>query len=343
MRILIIGALGYLGGHILRALRARGGHELFLGTRRPFDDQMTRVDLGDPETFGAFDEVDLVIDASDSTLVEPDEAIAYCLGRGKLFVETTSEPGTLERLTDRFHGRDAPGALILGAGIFPGLSNLIGAQAAAELPAPCEQLELGIAFSPLSAGGQGMVYLAGRYLRTDAVHFESGRRRTTAGVRRGPKLPFPNKDRRTIQIPFGEPVMLHASLEVPEVTAYMAPLPGILRPAFTLPPTWLLRNPLVGVLMTVWLTVLRRVLLSWRATPVELVAVATSRDGEVRIRKLRVEDGMRAAGEAVAALVDLLERGPRPRGGVTLDEVTSLEEFLPRLRRGRELVITTDP
>lgn len=339
-RTLVIGGLGHLGGHTVDALRRRGASSVTIGTRHPFSEGMVRIDLEDRETFPHLNAFDVIVDASDSMTARPDEAIAYCLEHGLTYICTSSEPETLERLTDRFHGHPGPGALILGAGIFTGLSNLVAAQAIAELAAPCDAVDLGIRFSPLSSGGQGMVRLASGYLNADVITFADGARRTTPALERGPVLPFPGKPRATVSVPFGEPIMLRASAGVPNVAAYMAPAPALLTPLLLWTPRWLLSNPITGVLMLFWLTLLRRVLLRWRATPVELVAIARSADGATSRCRLSTRDGMRAAGAAIAALVEeIAETTPRT-GGLMIDEITTLDALLPRMRGDRTLELS---
>jgi hypothetical protein len=72
----------------------------------------------------------------------------------------------------------------------------------------------------------------------------------------------------------------------------------------------------------IYFTVLRRVLLSWKATPVEMVAIA---DG----RKMTVlaPDGMRAGGEAIARMCQLLAQRKPDKPVIFVDDVMTLEEL----------------
>jgi short subunit dehydrogenase-like uncharacterized protein len=328
MNILLIGGLGYLGSQILRALRERG-FAVTVATRHPFAPAMTRVDLLDPETFAATDSFDVVIDAADALMAPPDELIAYCLEQGQLFIETSSDPETIERLTDRFHatGEEHAGVLVLGAGIFTGLSNLVAAAAFAQV-AKADQvskLELGIRVSPLSRGGQGMVKLIPHLLALETIRYEHGERVAEQGISKGPRLPFYEKPHGTVSVPLAEVPMLAASTNVENIACYMSPAPSILRFAFLLTPAFILSSRPFTLLLLLWFTLLRRLLLRWRSSPVELSAVATQESGQTYVVKLRAEDGMQSAGDAVALLVEDLARAT-PAGGVyMIDEVTTLE------------------
>src|SRR5689334_10212446 len=118
-RVLVIGGRGFLGGRVVAGLRAQPGLEVVAGSRGGG----VAVDLGVPESFAAMDGFDTVVDCSDSLAAPPDAALAWCVARGKTFLETTAEPRTIERLLRA--GPGGPGLAVVGVGLFPGVSNLL--------------------------------------------------------------------------------------------------------------------------------------------------------------------------------------------------------------------------
>lgn len=318
-RVLVLGGNGFLGRRTVEALRAVGA-EVEVGSRR------SGLDLRDPLSFAGLEGYPLVVNCTNTVAAPPDAAALHVVAGGGLFVETTAEIGTHERLL----ALDPPGAgaLILGAGLFPGVSNLLAASAAQGVEG-CDQLELGLRFSPLSGAGPGtvdmMVALLDRPLSA------------------GPALPFASGSRVVLQAAFCEPPLLARSLGV-EALVGLDPVPALLRPLAFLAarlPLFLISNPLTRLANRLGLRVLRSLLLRWRASPVELVAVARGQ-GQECIRRAHVLDGFAATAVAIAALCERLLEETRPLSGVlTIDQAITLEDLARRMNeRGSSLKLT---
>jgi short subunit dehydrogenase-like uncharacterized protein len=323
MRYVVVGGRGYLGAKAVRALREAGVEVAVAGRSGP-----VAVDLHDPSTFRALREFDVVINVSSSHAAAPYDLAAYCLREGKLHLEASSERTVVERLSAP-HGTDAEcaGAVVLGAGIFTGLSNLLAASVAAP---GCERLELGVASSPFSGAGGATVDLMSDALKVGAAIVKDGVLGEGPPVASGPTLPFPGADRRTIEVAFPEPGMLAKSTHAREIRMYMAPKPSPLRAAFLLTPAFVLRSWLFGAYLRLVFGFLRRVLLRKASTGVELVARGTS-NGTARTRTIGTDDGMEAGGVAIAAIA--LEVGAaKPRGTRMVDEVTTLDAVVGRMK-----------
>jgi hypothetical protein len=323
MRYVVVGGRGYLGAKAVRALRAAGAEVEVAGRSGP-----VVVDLRDPTTFGALRDFDVVVNVSSSHAAAPYELAAYCLREGKVHLEASSDRTVVERLAAP-HGSDTarPGAVVLGAGIFTGLSNLLAASVAKQ---GCERLELGVASSPFSGAGGATVDLMSDALKVGAAIVKDGVLGEGPPVASGPTLPFPSAERRTIEVAFPEPGMLAKSTRAPEIRMYMAPKPSVLRTAFLLTPAFVLRSWLFGAYLRLVFGFLRRVLLRKASTGVELVARGSS-NGKVRARTIATDDGMEAGGVAIAAIA--LEIGAaKPRGTRMVDEVTTLEAVLGRMK-----------
>lgn len=335
MKVAVIGGRGSLGSHISSTLAKAGFEVAALGrTSSP------PVDITRRETLAGLESFDVVVNASDSVLAPPDELANYCLANGKLLFETAAEPLTYRRLLASSRSQPASsGSVVLGAGIFPGLSNVLAAEAARSVP-DCERLELGIRWSPFSSGGGGMVNLVGHLVSVNTERRIEGQAVEGSPIEPGPTLPFPTGRRATLHLAFSEPTLLRQSTSVPNIAVYGAPGPGWLRGVFLVTPLALLKSAVMRAVMWLEFTILRRFLLAWRKTPVELVCVATSRAGKSKILSLRTHDGMACAGRAVTAMVAMaLERRPTPG----FHGAESLFELEPLLERMTELDAKSEP
>lgn len=344
MRVLVIGGRGLFGRGVVQALQGHAEVQV-AGRSGP-----VRVDLRDPRSFGPMAEADYTVNCSDTVEAPPDEAIARTLDGGRCFVETGAHPQTLERLLERFHRRQGHNGLtVLGVGLFPGLSNLLAAQTARELPdgAP---LTLGLRFSPLSEGGPGMARLAAAALAVSPAYVEQGVLHHDPHLLPGPWLPWSRGPAPSLSAPMPDVAMLHRSISTKNLRMYWSPDPPalewVLRWTAALAPAALVGSGGVQRVASWLTTLLRARLLRGRASPVELLAQGP--EGQ-SLRRLRVEDGVRAGGVATAATVLGLERRSLWRSGrrtglYLCEELLGLDEVLVEMRRlAPELTLEAHP
>lgn len=329
MRVVVIGGRGFLGSRAVTALRSVAGVEVSVAGRGG----PLVVDLARPETFSALDGFDVIVDASSSHAVRPDALAAHVLEHGGLLLEASSDAGVMGRLLAA-RGRPSKGSVVLGAGIFTGVSNALARAVVDALPG-CDEVVLGVRTSPFSGAGGGTVDLMTDVLASPTTSVEAGARTTGPPVSRGPALPFVEGTFETLHVPFAEPIMVHASTAVPNVTMHMAPAPGALRLAFLALPAGLLRMRWFLALMGLYFSFLRRVVLRRLGTRVGLVARARTRTtGAEKTVALTVDDGFALAGAAIAASALVLgEKRPGLGGGTFLvDEHVPLDVMLARTR-----------
>jgi hypothetical protein len=325
MKIAVIGGTGCVGGSTVEALR-RAGIDVAIASRRgPLVVDMTR-----PETFGALADYDIVVDAADATNSTPEALARWCLDEGRTFVEATSDPTVVRRLSALDGGR---GRLVLGGGLFTGVSNLLAHEVAGR--APSAPLTLAIAARVLSKAGRGTVALMASMLAIPAARIVDGRR-VESPIARGPKIDFAGVRRSTLRVPLAEQEMLAASTGARDVDIFFAPKPSFIGAMFRLLPSWLARRGWFRALMGGSLSLLRRGLLRGRRGPVELVAEA----GEHRA-VITCDDGMLAAGYALAAIVVELAALAAKPGVFMVDQLVGLEPVLARANAlaGRSLLV----
>ena len=330
--VIVIGGSGYLGGRAVRALArsalARSGRlEVLVASRRG----PLRLDLADASTFEVLRDADLVLDLADTTTHRPDAVAAFCRDQGIVFVEGSSDPDAIRRLATHVGSdRDASGAIVLGAGVFTGVSNLLARAAADEVGGSPRVLTLGISTSPFSGSGSGTVELMVAMLRRRAVRWAAGVRREEP-LSRGPRIVFPSGARPTLRAAFPEQDMIAPSTHAHDADVLFAPVPGLLVMAFLMLPGWLLPTRALAWIMRAYFTVLRRVLLSGLATRLEMVAQAVGADARSTSIAVTTRDGMEAGGAAAAAIVlALLDRKERPRGTCFVDDVVTLDDVVAR-------------
>lgn len=320
-RVAVLGGSGFLGSRAVGALR-RTKLAVSVASRR----SEIAVDVRRPETYAALALFDVVVDLSDSVSHPPDELVAWCLARDKIVLEATSEARCVERL-HAAHA-DTRGRLVLGGGIFTGVSNLLARDVVRRAGRP-EHLTLGIASSPFSGAGKGTIELMLRALEVAAVRYERGERVEEPRVRRLATLDFGGVARPAGTMSLAEPYMLFESTKVPSVDVLFAPKPSMLLASFEALPPALLRRRWFQALLRGYFTVLRRVLLGSVPSAVELVAIAKGEGDEVR-RVVSAADGMEAGGFALAAMTEALVEGPTWTGARFIDDVCELEPIIAR-------------
>ncbi|PRQ02724.1 hypothetical protein [Enhygromyxa salina] len=318
-RILVIGGTGYYGARVVAQL-ARA-HEVSIGSRSGSGDVV--LDLSRPETFGALAGFELIINCSDSVNAPPDAAIAHILAHGGTWLEMGADPTTIERLLalDRPEANAAAkGTVILGVGVFPGISTVL-ARAVAERAPECDSIELGIRISPLSGAGPANCALMAESLFTPAFRWDRGQRlqsRTALGP--GTALPFADGSARSINFALPDTALIRHATGVPTVIAHFALTPSWLLFNFAALAwvAWLLRvakRPLAWVL-TWQLVILRAWLLRTVESRVELVAIADRNTSSERGCWLSFEDGQQATALGVGAAVEAWLAKPDHRAGV---------------------------
>lgn len=322
MRITVLGGSGFLGSRTVDALRKAPGVDVQVASRRG----PLVVDATKPETFVALKGSDVVVDLIDATTTRPDALAAWCVENGIVFIEATSDRPAVERLAAL--QPKGPGLLVLGGGIFTGVSNLL-ARAVAEATPGARELTLGISSSPYSGAGTGTIALMTAAMAQPAVRTVDGQRVEVEKLEAGPKLPFPAKERPTLHMSFAEQGMLPRSTKVPRVEVFFAPKPAFLVTAFRMLPGFMLRARWFAALMGLYFTFLRKVVLKNVISSVELWARAKGA-GE-QARAVTCADGMRAGAWALAASALLLaENRPSATGVVFIDDVLKLEPVVAR-------------
>ncbi|NNF28193.1 MAG: hypothetical protein HKN73_13295 [Gemmatimonadetes bacterium] len=346
MRVLVIGGTGFLGRRTVQALAKVPRASVSVGYwRRPPDsapdDQgsgppsSVRIDLNDPSTFSVMSDFDWVVNVSDTLAAPPEQIVDYALDRGIRFLEAGAHTATMERLIRRTRGPAADrdrwtGCVVLGVGLFPGMSNLL-AKELVSWSGPPEELNVVIRLNPLAGGGAGLVELMVRATQEEAVSYEKGQRITHPPVRPGIEVFTGSRKVATIGLGLPEVHMIRASFKTPTVGTYVTTIPTL--------PTWFSRPLLRWMpdgpaaekafvpLMRRYLGLIRLKLFKNKPAFVEVNAVT----GEGRQLALRTDDGGAATAHVLAAKVQALAAQPPPPGAYMPDEVLNLGDVTSRV------------
>lgn len=339
-RWLVVGGFGFYGAKVVDALRQRG-HEVHIGTRRPSGRPSTRrVDLADPATYLAVHDFDGVVNSSDSVGAPPDAAIDYVLRAGGVWFEMGADAPTLSRLASRASPPDARGTVVLGVGIFPGLSTAL-ARWVAEARPTCHLLELGIRLSPLSGAGAANCALMAESLFVPVSWVEAGAwRQGDRALGIATVLPYDDGTHLSVRFSLPDTALLARTLGVDQIASSMALIPGWLRFNFAVLASLAalvrrrlprLRGWLASVL-TWQLRLLRAVLLRSVESPVQISVLADRGLATERSASLRFADGQQATADGVAAALAAFERlDGRPTGLLGLIDLFDLPTLLAEL------------
>jgi hypothetical protein len=343
-RILLIGGKGYFGARVANALRTLDGVDVRIATRKAGPDEVA-LDLRDASSFDALTAFDVVVNCSDTLAAPPDPAIGAVFARGGTWVETTDEAGTILRLLQRYHvDADEPpaGRLLIGAGIMPGLSNLLAAKLKRGVEAftPVTRLEVAIRLNPLSGAGGGMSTLSARLLANVSRRFEDGKLIIDPPAWFSPLIPFKRGLMPALRIGLPEAIMLGYSTGVPNTAAYFTTgLPfaqGAMLGLSILFPKDPVFKPLATDALGAAISGLRGGLFGGVRTSFDIVALANRQDPlrhDGPALRLTFDDGIAAAAYAVAASVARLHEATPTPGAYLPDECFDLDALLVDIRR----------
>ena len=307
-RVAVIGGRGFLGRRTVAALAAIPEVEVRSASRRPVEDDVA-VDLTRPETFDTVVPFDAVVNCADALVAAPQALCSFCRERGILFIESTADAGTIERLL-RDREPTGPGAAVVGVGLFPGISNLLGAHVAraADSRAGGEPdgagpagIAIEIAIDPFSGAGPGTIGVMAKVART-------------------PGLAMP------------EQITLQAALGAREIQVRFVPGMRWARPLARWGGRLLPKNRwfrrLLGGATRLFMTPLRRLLFRRRSGRITIVARCGDAVVEARTRR-----GFDATARAIAATAALALRSQIPAGCHALEVVASAAELMREMDR----------
>jgi hypothetical protein len=329
IKIIVLGGTGFLGRRVIESLKRATGVQISVAGRKG----PLVVDLNDTRTFPLLHGADIAIDLASSPEAMPEALAIYCVKQGITLIETSADRAVLEELPRHLANTTGPGRVILGAGLFPGLSNLV-ARAAAETSSKALSLKLGISSNVFSGAGRATIALMAHAMSDEAISFRAGEPNFHPRMVEGESLQFPTGPQATVIAPVADAAMVRASTGVPNIAVFLSPRPAWIQSLLLAVPGPLRTSARFRHFVFWSLLLMRRYLFAEAASPVELVAIARDEAGKTRRVTLSTMDGMGAAGAAIAAIAMISrERRASLQAVSYVDQVMTLTEATTRLNR----------
>lgn len=306
--IVVIGGTGFFGRHVVERLK-RAGHEVAIAGRPPAHGLRTVVcDLTDARTFGNLEPFDVIVNLADGVEAPADALVTWAIRNGCRYVECSAFAPFYRRTLQRdlSEASQFGATVVLGAGVFPGMSTALALEAAEELGEP-DEVEVSVRLSPLSGAGWASCLMMARMMALPGYEWVDGARVERPSVGKTNEVDFPSGAYGAAVVDLPDVELIRAATGASNVRTRLALTPGVVLSLFRWGAAvvrWSgpLRRPLLA--LTHWLLALLRGLV-WRdrATPVEVTVTARSRTGEVRRDRIW-DDGREATAEGVAMGVD---------------------------------------
>lgn len=320
MKILVLGGYGYFGSNLLAVLRHNPAHDLYIGARRQRDDRTVVIDWQSPEeTLTRLLAYDVVVNAAPWP---SDEYLFQCLSlfmeRGRTWIETTADPLQTAKLLDwKSSVSPGPGAVMIGVGVFPGLTNVL----VNSFSSTTGTLNLAIRYRLFSGAGPGMCRLMAETLTRPSVRLENGVRKEGAPVGQNALFPWSDGRHAAMQVYLADAEYLFRSTGIQQAATYLSVRPDVMnRLGFTanlLPDSGLVRR-----LLAAYFRFLRGIVFGKKRTPIEFCVS----DGETN-QVLTASDAFYAGSLLLEVCLEKVKNGLTP-GFRAVDEVVTLEEVL---------------
>ena len=246
-RWMLYGANGYTGRLIAAEAVRRGERPILAGRRADAVEALARQHDLEHRVFGLdgtidLDGVDAVIHAAGPFSATSAPMVSACLERGVHYLDITGEISVFEACQARGdEARERGVALMPGVGFDVVPSDCLAAMLARALPG-ADLLELAIKFAGPSSGGTARSTIEGA-AQGGAIR-ENGQIKRVPMAHKTMEVPFRDRRRSAVSIPWGDVSTAYVSTKIPNITVYMAmPRTEIFGIKVMRPFLGLLRNP----------------------------------------------------------------------------------------------------
>lgn len=228
-KLLIIGASGAVGTRIIKMLESQNKYSVYRASSQSRTNNI-HCDLNDHSTFTKLKDFDYIINASDPYLALPFALIEYCLREGLTLWETCADPVIIKECIEKYRGSSGgwKGRVIIGMGIFPGVSNLLADFLIRSTQAKKAGLTLFIQASPLSQAGSSTCELMAQHLSYPALVWQKDKFIEQKTLELSRPIKFGESKLRGLRLFFPEVSMFKDKQKIESIESFLVPNPKIL-------------------------------------------------------------------------------------------------------------------
>lgn len=233
MKVLLIGGSGFIGKHIKKTLKKYNPElHVITGTRSPKAGDEIYFDILNEKLFNSLKNFNFIINCSDTFIASPLSIIDYCLFNNLVFLEITADSNIIEKILHQYRNTKQlnykiTGSVIIGLGIFPGLSNILAGYLLKNAYTK-GSIELGIKTNFFSGAGKSMAKLMVDMIDKNAVYYLEKEKREIQPMTKGTLFPLykngiPAHKYKSLYACFAEAVMLNFSTSASFIACYYIP------------------------------------------------------------------------------------------------------------------------
>jgi hypothetical protein len=287
---------------------------------------------------------DVIVDCAEADCQARVEAAQYCLENKIDFVEPSSDSQVTHEFIAKFQQSASGARILLGVGIFPGLSTLTAADAVKRQHA---SVEVGVRLNPVSGAGRSTAKLMAALMFRDAQVYIDGQAQSIPALTEAPQVNFPAGmcDALYVDLPDSE-IIAHLFNAARSCTVISFVPSGFTKTVARMGEITrrmgAREKRLLKAAIALSGTLFRTYLLGSRATRVEITASAqVDTENGTYVSMVAVSDGMNAAALAIATALEIEWARSSANALIFLPDCTGLEEFfqLMRTRAKSELAL----
>jgi hypothetical protein len=331
-RVLIVGA-GYLGRRVFEWVRRSSNIQVEMTNRN--SQAAGRVDFLQRHTFPTMTAFDVVVDCAEADCQARVEAAQYCLENKIDFIEPSSDSQVTHEFIAKFQQPVSDARILLGVGLFPGLSTLTAADA---VKGQHGSVEVGVRLNPVSGAGRSTAKLMAALMLRDAKVYTNGQPQYIPAMTEAPRVIFPSGmcDALYVDLPDSEVIARLFNLARSSTVISFVPsgfTKTVAKLAQITHRMGAKEKQLVKALIALSGTLFRTYLLGSRPTRVEITASAhVNAENGTHASMVAVSDGMNAAALAIATALEIEWARSSANALVFLPDCTGLEEFIQLMR-----------
>lgn len=339
MKILVIGGFGFFGQKIVESLQKLPNTDIVIGTRKSNENPKTlQLDLEDASELRKLKAFDFVVNTVTVADNKYKALIYYCLTNKVRFIDTTADFQANKLLltikaTIKYEigEKEINGLFVFGAGIFPGLSNLIYKRHLEKYTVN-NSISLNVRYKVLSGAGKGMCMLMIKAISTPCFWFEKSdliSKKVPFGSLR--KESFNSRNHSSLQLSLPEILFINANAQIPTIKAFIS-----FEPTFITITGYYFFNliPYLGFLKNAFLKLLyigfyvvRGVLFKNTNTDIYISCQSDNND----VSGIWLNNAFLSAGLFIASIITFYQETDHDKGMLNVEDTFDLESVVERM------------